>query len=347
MNQILEFLLVLSLTLSNPVYVLRIETAKEAGLEEQLPLALAETNPVKASTDAIATDWAITRFPASTAGMEEQMRVPTHVRLSHPVWLKAREGSKLFRQLLDQGQPPILVYIGPAGEGDPTSISGLFEFQIKKQEPRVLIRRLGGTIWSPIKWGRDDFFYVDIGGNIAFYRVFGLPEAGRQKILKIRNAAKRTTTHRLLSEPSSAGTEEKTQGNSILISPLALKGVGGMPGMLQLLIKAAPYLSQAERRRVTIYTENSSLVRLLRDELDYRVFTRFSDVQVFRPDGGLTFYTTEAEWLLRGQIPQVSQTVTLTAQNFLQEFATLLAVLDLPLTPEQIRVLPGTLQQAA
>ena len=139
-------------------------------------------------------------------------------------------------------------------------------------------------------------------------------------------------------ETPQAGAEEK----NVLVSPGAL----ATPGMLNLLIKAAPYLSPKERGRVAVYTENPQITPLLRDELGYRVFTRFSDVQAFRPGTPLSLYTAQEEWLLRGQLPQVTNTVLLTPQNFRKEFAALLAVLDVPLTLEEIGLPAAPLEQS-
>ena len=102
-NRILPILLILSFILLNSAHALRTETAKEAGLEEQLQLTLADsTNPVNATAHVIASHLAgalglpaVSPAPQPATGAEEfvndqgekiiaAITIPMRTR-SHPV----------------------------------------------------------------------------------------------------------------------------------------------------------------------------------------------------------------------------------------------------------------------
>jgi len=117
-----------------------------------------------------------------------------------------------------------------------------------------------------------------------------------------------------------------------LIGPAALEGSEGMPPLWPLLIRAASYLTPAEKQAVVIYARNATLAEDLR-MLGYSVGTDADSVNValgFLPGTEVTYYTTSDEWLLRYRFPRVSATITLTRQNFPRELARLLLQLGYP-----------------
>lgn len=137
-------------------------------------------------------------------------------------------------------------------------------------------------------------------------------------------------------------------GKVALIGPGALEGSKGLPALWPLLIQAAPYLTPEERSAVVVYTENVELAGLLR-ELGYRAYTRFSDIQAWLPSAGVTLYTTpEEELFLRGQLPQVTETILLTPSSFPQALAHLLKLLGyVPPSREQLEQFTNALGASA
>ncbi len=138
-------------------------------------------------------------------------------------------------------------------------------------------------------------------------------------------------------------------GNVLLIGPKALEGSGGVPALWPLLIQAAPHLTPAEQETIVIYTENSELLAFLKEKrIGYRIYSRFSDVQAWLPTTGVTLYTTEEEWLLRGQLSQVTDTILLTPQTFPYALAHLLTLLGyIPPGPEKLKELAVGLEESA
>lgn len=64
--------------------------------------------------------------------------------------------------------------------------------------------------------------------------------------------------------------------------------------------------------------------------------------------GSLTLYTTPDEWLLRGDIPAVTNTIELTPENFLAQLARLLELLGyISPAPEELQPLADALYESA
>ena len=132
-------------------------------------------------------------------------------------------------------------------------------------------------------------------------------------------------------------------GKVALIGPRALEGSKGLPALWPLLVQAAPYLTLEERDAVVVYTENQALLKVLREAGFSKSHSRIETIrQIFLPSQGVTLYTTPEEWLLRGQFPEVSDTVLLSPQTFPRALASLLALLGYP-EPGQLEELTDAL----
>ncbi|MBI3615075.1 MAG: pyridoxal-phosphate dependent enzyme [Candidatus Omnitrophica bacterium] len=135
----------------------------------------------------------------------------------------------------------------------------------------------------------------------------------------------------------------------VLIGPGTLMG-DGMPALWPLLMELKAVLPSEEwaklQKRIIAYTEDERLSTLLK-EAGYeapRWPSQVNELLAARTPSSLTLYATPAEWLLRGEFPQVTQTIELTPQNYLLELARLLELLGYAHPkPEQLQNFPESL----
>ncbi len=198
-------------------------------------------------------------------------------------------------------------------------------------------------LWRPEVIHRVRLYVDEAAGNAL--QTSGLEEMGMATVEETAvETAKQVKA--VIQEFLRTTRQSMQSGKVILIGPGALEGLGGIPALWPLLVEAAAHLNPYEREAVVIYTQDMNLAGLLR-EMGYRSYSRFSDVQAWLPSTGVTLYTTENEWLLRGQLPQVTETIVLTPKTFPQALARLLILLGYaPPGPEQLQELTDALAES-
>ncbi len=140
----------------------------------------------------------------------------------------------------------------------------------------------------------------------------------------------------------------------VLIGPVALAGSDGVPPLWPLLTKLRKVLPEPEwaqvRGQVILFTQNKGLAERLNAEgyVAPSDLAELRQVLAQRTPSGMVFYMGREDWLLRGQIPGITESVQLTPENYLQALARLFELLGyLRPEPQQIEELPASLLEAA